>query len=86
MAAQEVKVVIRHSGAKFQAKWDDLAEQMVTLMQTIHQEMYQKATDARDQHLRTVDNWGDFMTALNNRDICLADWCDCKECEERIKD
>ena len=25
MAAEEVRVVIRHSGAKFQAKWEDLA-------------------------------------------------------------
>ena len=26
------------------------------------------------------------MAALNNRDIVLADWCDCAECEERIKE
>lgn len=26
------------------------------------------------------------MAALGNRDICLADWCDVKACEERIKD
>ena len=48
--------------------------------------MYQKAEAARDEHLRTVSNWDEFMAALNNRDICLADWCDEKECEERIKD
>jgi len=38
--------------------------------------MYQKATAARDQHLKEVNNWDDFMAALNNRDIVLADWCD----------
>ena len=48
--------------------------------------MYEKATAARDAHLRTVDNWDEFMAALGNRDICLADWCDSVECEERIKD
>lgn len=26
------------------------------------------------------------MTALNNRDIILADWCDTVECEERVKE
>jgi len=48
--------------------------------------MYDKATVARDEHLKTVSNWEEFMAALSNRDICLADWCDCEECEERIKD
>ena len=59
---------------------------MSELLRTIHAEMYEKAEKARDEHLRNVDNWDDFMAALNNRDICLADWCDVKECEERIKD
>lgn len=48
--------------------------------------MYEKATIARDHHLKNVSTWDEFMTALNNRDICLADWCDEKSCEERIKD
>ena len=48
--------------------------------------MFEKATAARDDHLKTVNNWDEFMHALNNRDICLADWCDQKSCEERIKD
>lgn len=84
--ASEVKVVVRHSGEKFQASWDGLASNMHSLLERIHAEMYQKATQARDEHLKTVDNWDDFMAALNNRDIVLADWCDQVSCEERIKD
>ena len=48
--------------------------------------MYEKATVARDEHLKTVDNWDDFMAALGKKDIVLADWCDKVACEERIKD
>ena len=48
--------------------------------------MYEKATVARDEHLKTVDNWDDFMAALGKKDIVLADWCDAVACEERIKD
>lgn len=48
--------------------------------------MYQKAAEARDSHLKTATNWDEFMTALNNRDIVLADWCDTVECEEYVKD
>lgn len=48
--------------------------------------MYDKALQARESHLKNASNWDEFMGALNNRDIVLADWCDCVECEERIKD
>ena len=48
--------------------------------------MYDKAAAARDNHLKTATNFDEFMTALNNRDIVLADWCDEVECEERVKD
>ncbi len=59
---------------------------MTQLVTTIHDDMYAKASAARDEHLKSVTNWDEFMQALNNRDICLADWCDEKCCEERIKD
>ena len=59
---------------------------MTELLETIRGEMYVKAEKARDDNLVTVDNWEDFMAALNQRKICLADWCDCEECEDRIGD
>lgn len=86
LESSEVKVVVRHSGQKFQAAQATLAETMGNLLNDIHDQMYQKATAARDEHLKTVNTWAEFMTALNSRNICLADWCDEKECEERIKD
>ena len=48
--------------------------------------MYDKAEKDRDEHLVTVDNWDDFMNALNQRNICLADWCDTEKCEDAIGD
>ena len=84
--ASEVKVVVRHSGQKFQAAWEGLAGAMVQLLVDIHSQMYEKATVARDQHLKNVSSWDEFMAALNKKDIVLADWCDEKSCEERIKD
>jgi prolyl-tRNA synthetase len=86
MAKCEVKCVVRSTGKKFQSPWEGLGEAMKELVLSIHDEMYVKATAARDSHLKTVNNWDEFMSALNNRDICLADWCDQKSCEERIKD
>jgi prolyl-tRNA synthetase len=59
---------------------------MVTLLDTIHDEMYKKALDARNSHMSEVDNWADFMAALDKKNICLAPWCDCVDCEKRIKE
>ena len=84
--ANEVKCVVRHSGEKFQTSQDGIGQTLKDLMHALHHQMFEKATLARDEHLKTVTSWDEFMTALNNRDICLADWCDCKECEERVKD
>ena len=86
MAKCEVKCVVRSTGKKFQSPWEGLGEAMKELVLSIHNEMYVKATAARDSHLKTVNNWDELMSALNNSDICLADWCDQKSCEERIKD
>lgn len=35
--------------------------------------------------MKTVDNWEDFMSALGQRNIVLADWCDTVDCEVKIK-
>lgn len=84
--AEEVRVVVRHSGRKFQSAQAGLAENCKQLLNEIHQEMYNKALEARETHLKNASNWDEFMQALNNRDIVLADWCDEKACEERVKD
>jgi prolyl-tRNA synthetase len=48
--------------------------------------MYEKAKQARDSHLKHAENWKDFMQALNEKNICLAPWCDTVACEKKIKD
>lgn len=83
---EEVRVAVRHSGEKFQATWGNLPSDMLALLERVHTEMYQKAETRRDEKLKTIDNWADFMAALNQRFICLADWCDEKCCEDKIGD
>lgn len=81
----EVRVAVRHDGRKFQMKWDNIALESLALLDKLHHEMFNKALEARNSHLKEVDNYKDFMEALDGRNICLAPWCDCKACEERIK-
>ena len=48
---QEVRVVRRDNGDKFQVKWEALATNIKTLIDKIHNDMYQRALKARDEHL-----------------------------------
>jgi len=86
MEKQEVKIAIRHSGAKSQMKWDELKESMVGLMDTIQTDMFEKAKKAREEHLNHVTNWEEFMESLSKKNICLAPWCNTVKCEENVKD
>merc|ERR1712151_285614 len=47
--------------------------------------MYKKAEQARSEKMKNVDNWKDFMEALADRNIVLADWCDSVDCETKVK-
>jgi prolyl-tRNA synthetase len=81
----EVKAVVRHSGEKFQMHWQALATNIEALLQDIHAQMYAKAEKARVDHTKHVENWEQFMEALDNKFVCLAPWCDTVKCEETVK-
>jgi len=84
-AKQEVRVVVRHSAEKYQASWDQIVENVAAKLDTIHNEMYTKAENARNSHTKHVSNWEQFMEALDHKNICLAPWCNTVKCEEAVK-
>ena len=65
---------------------ENLGEKVKELLDKIHDEMLVKATEARDSHMIEVSDWKSFMKALNEKNICLAPWCDTVECEKRVKE
>jgi len=40
----------------------------------------------RDEHLKKVFNFDDFMTALDDRNIVLSPFCDVESCEDTVKE
>ena len=54
-------------------------------LNVIHNEMYTKAEQARDQHTKHVTNWEQFMEALDHKNVCLAPWCNTVKCEDAVK-
>jgi prolyl-tRNA synthetase len=81
-----VKVVRRDDGQKQQVKWNVLGEFITTLLEQIHEDMYQRALKNRDEHISKVDNWKDFMSELNKRNLCLTPWCNNQDCEKAAKE
>ena len=54
---EAVYCAVRHNGEKFSAKWETLAQEMKELLPKIHDQMYEKAKNARGDHIKNVDNW-----------------------------
>jgi len=81
----EVKVVRRFDGEKYQLNVGQIAEKMLSELEFIHDAMYQNACKARNERTKAADNWDDFMAELNKRNVVLTPWCDQKECEITVK-
>ena len=75
---KEVRCVKRNDGKKMQLSQDGLADSLKDKMTQIHDEMYNKALQSRQQKMKTVDNWADFMSSVQDRCIVMAPWCNCK--------
>lgn len=55
-------------------------------MEKIHQDLYNNAKAKMDEHMNNIENWEEFMAALDKRNICLAKWCNTVKCEEAVKE
>lgn len=47
--------------------------------------MYNNANEKFLSRQKKADNWADFMTHLNNKNIVLTPWCGIDEEEEKVK-
>jgi len=55
------------------------------VLEMIQDNLFKKATAARDEHLSKVLKWEDFVPALNRNDIVLTPFCNEDEWEEKVK-
>ena len=44
-----------------------------------------RAKKEMDEHTKKVTHWGDFVDALDGKNILLAPFCETDACEEAIK-
>ncbi|NOV03130.1 proline--tRNA ligase [Paenibacillus planticolens] len=82
----QVVLVSRVTGEKKTVQQSNFVEEVQNLLAEIHQQMYDKAKQFRDEHYIAVDTIDEFKTFLETkRGFALAGWCGSNACEEQVK-
>jgi prolyl-tRNA synthetase len=72
----QVRLVRRDNGAKIDVPMAGLVEKVQEILTSIHENLFNTAKVKRDACIEVVHTWDEFMTALNNKKLILAPWCD----------
>jgi len=81
-----VCLVRRDTGHKeLGVTYDDLPNKLSQLLDDIHNSMFEKAKQLRDESIEKVTKWEDFVPALDQKKMVLAPWCKSGTCEDEIK-
>ena len=81
-----VTLVKRNTGEKITVKKGELAEQVKSLLEVIHKEMYEKAYRYLLNHITEVTNKEEFDKAMEKGGYAKMMWCGNRECEDKIKE
>lgn len=65
---------------------DNLSSTILSLLDAIHDEMYQKALKFRDENIHTAHNYDEFKQLLEKGGYIRMMWCGDEACEIQIKD
>ncbi|MFL1673956.1 proline--tRNA ligase [Paenibacillus dendritiformis] len=80
-------LVSRVSGEKRIVEQSKLAEEVKRMLDDVHQEMYERAREFRDDHFYSVDSIDEMKTLMEEkRGFTLAGWCGSDACEKHVKD
>ncbi len=87
MENQVVELARRDTKEKTSMPMEGLAAAVAKLLEEIQQNMFNKALAFRDENIRTVDNWDDFVKTLDEKTgFVSAHWDGTPETEEKIKE
>ncbi|PID90483.1 MAG: proline--tRNA ligase [Bacteroidetes bacterium] len=82
-----VEIARRDTGEKQNIQREALAQHVLGLMESIQENMYQRALDFQKEHITPVDSWEDFVQALDGKGgFVSAHWDGTPETEALIKE
>lgn len=64
---------------------DTLPEDVESLLEEIHHNLYEAALRKYKSSVKIVETWPDFCAALNEKNVCLIPHCLQEDCEDSIK-
>ncbi|QID88006.1 hypothetical protein GRS66_010709 [Saccharomyces pastorianus] len=82
----QVVVVRRNDSKKYVVSLDDLETRIPEILEEMQGDLFKKAKELFDTHRVVINEWRDFVPALNKKNVILAPWCGITECEEDIKE
>ncbi|WP_282943387.1 proline--tRNA ligase [Paenibacillus sp. RC67] len=83
----QVVLVSRISGEKRVVQQDHFVEEVQNMLAEIHQQMYDRAKQFRDENFTSVDSLDEFKSFLEQkRGFALAGWCGSDACEAQVKE
>ncbi len=87
LLANQVEVARRDTKEKTNVSLDGIAEYVETLLETIQQNLFNRARAYRDSHMTPADTFEEFQHILDNKGgFVLAHWDGDGPTEERIKE
>ncbi len=82
-----VEIARRDTSEKQNHNLDGLVNVIENLLEDIQQNMFNKAKTFRDENIRRVDTWDEFMKTLDEQPgFISAHWDGTPETEEKIKE
>jgi len=81
----ECQVFRRDTLVKETIKLNHIEQYVTNLLEKIQITMLENATKVRDQRIKDVKTFSDLQKAVNAGNFVLAPWCNCTDCEEKIK-
>lgn len=76
---------LRDKKDAFTVSWADLAAKIPVALETMQKDMFERVNKEVNERRKTVNNWNDFLLALDARCTALAPHCADKACEKQIK-
>ena len=87
IANNQAVIVRRDTREKIVTPLDKIEETLKTVLETMQQDMYDRAKDFLEKNTHIAHDWDEFNELLNTRQgFIRAMWCGERECEEAIKE
>ncbi|KFH72404.1 prolyl-tRNA synthetase [Podila verticillata NRRL 6337] len=84
--ANQALAARRDNGEKVTVQHATIVKDVRDLLDTVQSDMFLRAKEVRDANVIYVEDWKDFVPALDNRQFCMIPWCEEVACEEEIKE